>query len=154
MLIAASYETIIIPMEPWVYWALAGIVFVVVEMATPTVFFFLCFGLGALITSVLAYFDVPRIALWINFFASSVALILVARPIAAKLMKGQDKASNVDELIGSEAVVMEPIAPHQPGTVKVRGQVWRAESPEAIAEGSVVQILKVDGTRLSVTRRR
>ena len=39
------------------------------------------------------------------------------------------------------------------GTVFVRGELWNAESDEAIAVGETVEVVAVEGLRLKVRRR-
>lgn len=140
-------------MESWIIWLIAGVVLFIVEMITPGAFFFACLGLGALLTSILSYLRVPTWLVWANFFVSSTVFVLIARPIARKLMKGENRPSNVDELVGKEALVTESIAPSKSGLVKIRGEVWKAESSEEITADALVEILKVDGNHLIVKKK-
>ena len=54
-------------------------------------------------------------------------------------------------LVGETAVARSDIG--GTGTVFVRGELWNAESDEAIAVGETVEVLAVDGLRLKVRRR-
>ena len=58
-----------------------------------------------------------------------------------------------DRALGKRGVVLEPIRPYGAGgKIRVGTEEWRAfaESEQEIAEGSVVEVLRVDGTRLVV----
>ena len=140
-------------MENWILWIFAAIVLIIVEMITPGVFFFLCLGLGALVVALFSYLGYSIMALWAIFFASSILFILIARPLTVKYIQTKARPSNVDELIGAEARVIEPISPHKSGQIKIRGEVWRADASEDIEIDSIVEILKVNGTYLNVKRK-
>lgn len=140
-------------MEQWVVWLITAVFLIIVEMVTPSVFFFLCFGLGALITALLSYLGFSNWVLWINFFVSSIALILIAKPFASKYMQGESRPSNADELIGKEGVVLEALGTHKTGLVKVRGELWKAEAAEEINPDSLVEVLSIDGTHLIVKKK-
>lgn len=140
-------------MQHWMIWLLVGIVLIVIEMATPGLFFFLCFGIGASLAALLAFFGFSQPVLWSAFIGSSIFLVLIARPLSKKFLKGDVRPSNIDEFIGKEALVTEPIAPHSNGTVKIRGEVWKAESAQQIPTGALVEVLKVEGTHLIVKKK-
>ena len=62
--------------------------------------------------------------------------------------------TNTDALLGREAVVLTPIAPHAPGQVKVNDEVWRAAVAEdftgAFEAGAHVTVAGIDGVTLHV----
>jgi membrane protein implicated in regulation of membrane protease activity len=139
-------------MERWVLWVVFGIFLLILEMLTPSVFFIACFGISALVAGLLTFLGFPTWAVWGGFFALSVTLVLLARPLALRLTKGESRPSNVDQLIGKSALVIEAITPHKPGLVKVEGEEWRAEAGVDVAPQSWVRVLKVEGTRLIVEK--
>ena len=51
-------------------------------------------------------------------------------------------------LVGEEATVVEPCAPE--GTVRLRGEIWKARSPFPCAAGERVRVTAVDGLTLEV----
>jgi membrane-bound serine protease (ClpP class) len=53
-------------------------------------------------------------------------------------------------LVGQIARVRAQMAPSQPGLVDMRGEIWRAVSPVALATGQPVRVLRVDGLTLTV----
>jgi membrane protein implicated in regulation of membrane protease activity len=62
--------------------------------------------------------------------------------------------SNVDALIGTEAIVTERITPLKAGFVKTSGELWRAKSDIEIEieAGEIVRIKGVTGTMLIVKK--
>ena len=140
-------------MENWMVWLIVAVVLFIVDMVTPGAFFFACLGMVALLTSLIVYLKAPQWIWWLTFFGSSVLFVLIAIPIAKKFMKGESRPSNIDELVGKEAIVIETIVPHRSGHVKVRGEIWKAESSEEIPADSLVEIQKVEGTHLIVKKK-
>ena len=57
-------------------------------------------------------------------------------------------------MVGTPATTLGPIAPGSPGRVATHGEIWSAVSAEAIAEGTEVFIVGIDGLTLSVSRKR
>ena len=70
------------------------------------------------------------------------------------LSKVGDHKSGTDAALGQKALVLAPIAPHQAGRVRVRGEEWRALLEEGattpVAEGAEVTVTGVDGVTLLV----
>lgn len=69
--------------------------------------------------------------------------------IKSKLHIGT-KATNVESLMGKEAVVFKPISPQDPGQVKIEGEIWRATADRKLEVGDKVVIQSVSGVTLSV----
>ena len=137
--------------ENWLTWAVIAAILFIYEMISPTVFFFACFGLGAIFAAVTTVFGL----MWLNwavFFIVSLSAIIFSRPLVNKLMKKPSRHANVDAIINQEAVVLEEIKPTKFGRVKVEGEEWLAESSEEIKKGSRVKIIEVKGVRLVVTK--
>jgi membrane protein implicated in regulation of membrane protease activity len=42
------------------------------------------------------------------------------------------------------------VAPHEPGLVDLRGEIWRAVSAVALPAGQTVRVMRVDGLTLTV----
>ncbi len=140
-------------MDSWMIWLIVAVLLLIVEMMTPGAFFFACLGLGALLTALVSCFHAPQWSVWLSFIGSSVLFVLLARPIAKRYMEGDSRPSNVDELVGREGVVIEAIEPHKSGQVKIRGEIWRAESGEPIPQDALIEVLKVDGNHLLVKKK-
>ena len=83
---------------------------------------------------------------------SGVSLALV-RPMAKKFLAPSYSATNADRVIGREAVVTQAIDNlHGQGQVNIAGQIWtaRGEEDAPIAEGTTVQVLRIEGVKVFV----
>lgn len=138
-------------MHPSLIWIIIGLALLIVEMMVSS-FFLMWIGAGALLTALLAAI-VP--AAWVQglFFAlASVVLLLATRPLARSMHARVTVPSNVDSLIGSEAVVTQRIDSHaNTGRVRVRSEDWRARSVSPIEVDTHVLIYAVEGTTLMVS---
>ncbi len=141
-------------MTPSTVWLIVAAICLIIEiLPPPTHFFFLCMSLGAVAASVAALMTSLGWVPWVVFIVATVALTPMLIPLAKFLFKTGSTASNVDELIGEKAQVTEEISLNKTGSVKFRGEVWRAVSEgETISKEAWVQILRVDGTRVVVRR--
>ena len=113
------------------------------------------FGAGALAAGIASYFGADRWLQLLLFFAVSLVLLFVTRPLAIKYMKKGMPKTNVNSLVGKKAIVTETIDNlAQTGRVKLHDVEWMADTKEdccIIPEGSVVEILEVKGAHLIVT---
>lgn len=121
-------------------------------MVTPT-FFFMWFGLGALIALASAFFyPHPWLSVAI-FIASSAILVILSRPLAEKISGKQPRKAASDSLIGEKGIVIEGIDPlKNTGKVRVGSDVWRAVSSEKIEKNSPVKVEKIEGVHLIVKK--
>ena len=138
-----------------IVWAIIGVILLGLEAIVPgfVIFFF---GLGALITALLAL--VPGIGgaialqavLWL---ISSVGSLAFFRKKFSKVFKGKLIGKESDQYIGRKAEVIEDIGPGAPGRIKVEGTSWKAESyNETIPAGETVEILEKDNLTFIVTK--
>ena len=95
--------------------------------------------------------------LWLQgalFFVVSVALLLLLRPAFQKFIKPKMTKTNIDAIIGRQAVVTEDIDNiAATGQVKVGAMVWSARSADnnPIAAGTLVTVEKIEGVKVLVT---
>ncbi len=84
----------------------------------------------------------------------SLAYIALGRRWVQAHLKIRHVATNADAVIGQRALVMQRIADHHPGQVKVKDEIWRAAPAHGAAgpfePGSVVTVEGVDGVTLLV----
>jgi len=92
-----------------------------------------------------------------GLIATSVLCLLyiaVGRRWVKSRIKGRATASNVDALIGQRGRVLVRVADHEPGQVKVRDEVWRAQTAAGVAgpleSGAEVTVEGVEGVTLKV----
>ena len=116
-------------MDAYVIWFIVAIFFTVLEMFTSG-FAVMCFGIGALLASVVSCFAGLNAQILAMVIGSALSFFLV-RPIVLKFFSKREKAfkSNADALIGKMAVVSEKIdADAHTGRVAIDGDDWRAVS--------------------------
>lgn len=135
-------------------WLIAFVVFVIIEiLPPPTHFFFICMALGALGAALAAYFGATEWIVWTVFAVLTLASIPLLIPLAKFLFSGKLTASNLDEILNQEAQVVEPVDIRQPGTVRVRGELWRAYSEDGPhAKDALVKVVRIDGTHVFIRR--
>lgn len=90
------------------------------------------------------------------FSAGALAFLYLAflRRRIRRRLTSPDRATNTDVLPGKTGLVVERIAPHQAGMVKVGDELWRAhlvqESGEPREPGAQVVVDSVEGVTLKV----
>lgn len=135
----------------WI-WLAVAILFIVIEALTvglTTIWF----AAGALVSLVLALFKVNPLIQIAVFLVVSLVLLATTRKIFVNKLKTGSEKTNVDALVGEEAVVLEDITPHDTGLVKVKGQDWTAVASDkdaTIAKGATVTVEAIEGVKLIV----
>lgn len=137
----------------WWIWLAAGLVLVVAELATPSGFFILFFGLGALTVGLLVGLRVLA-SLWLElalFSAFSVAYLLLFRGRLQQAVQSPPPPA-VDSLVGVLAIVQERLSPASVGKVEVRGSTWTARNASDVTldPGQRARVASVDGLTLTV----
>lgn len=141
-------------MLPWQVWLIIAGICLILEIATVG-FLIFWFAVAALITCILSLFIPSVVAQAAIFVVLSAVLIFLTRPLANKLNKKDNTVTNVNSVIGKEAVVTKEINSSIGGIgqVKLGGDVWSAictDSNNPIPVGSKVTILKIDGVKVVV----
>lgn len=134
-------------------WLLAAVVFLVIEMITPGLFFFACLAVGALLAAGAGWLGFGGTASWIVFLVGSTLLVLAVAPLARRWMKRMPHTPvGLGALEGQRARVVEALDPDRAtGQVRLEnGALWRAISTEPIPADTWVRVLEVTGTRLRV----
>ena len=141
------------PRMQWWMWLAAGLALVVMELAAPSGFFIIFFGLGALTVGALTRLGLIEAGWvqWLLFTVMSIMYLLLFRGALQEKLKAPP-TSSVDSLLGSLAVPKDAIAPAAVGRVEVRGTAWSARnvSTTALAPGQRCKVKHVDGLLLSV----
>lgn len=137
----------------WWWWLAGGVALVAVEVAAPTGFFVMFFGVGALMVGALAGAGiVTTLSLQVLAFTIlSVLSLLLFRGRLQRLAQAPP-ASNVDSLIGVAAIVQERLSPGLVGRVEVRGTMWAARNTSAVTldPGQRARVSAVEGLTLAV----
>lgn len=134
----------------WTWW-LIGLLLLAVEIVAPG-FFFLWFGIAALIIGVSAFLiDWPWQMQIVGFAILSVVAALVGRRVLGnREISGDapDLNARAARLIGRELRLAEAIDDGS-GRVRIDDSLWRVRGPELPA-GSSVRVTGVDGSVLIV----
>lgn len=132
-------------------WIMIIILLTLVEIMTInlTTVWYVVSAVAALIISLFS----KNFSLQFGIFAVlGTVLLFSTRPFLKKLLVNKKEATNLDRVIGMEAIVTETIDKNRIGEVKVDGKRWSAYSDQKIDVNCVVKILKIDGVKLKVER--
>lgn len=137
-------------MSPWLVWLIAGIALLIAELLTMS-FFLLWIACAAFIAALVTVFTDAAWVPWMVFSVSSVVLVIFTRPLARRLHSSVTAQSNVDRLVGQEAIVLETVDHrHNTGLVRIDSDEWRARSSSVIEQGQHVIVVAVEGATLIV----
>lgn len=134
---------------PWI-WLGVIIASVIIEASTFALVA-VWFMPAALVSLILALFNVPVAVQFVVFAILSAAFLIFMKPIFKKLLKIKPTATNADTVIGEKGVVVEKIDNiNATGAVKVDGKVWTARSSSggSFEKGEIVTIDSIEGVKL------
>ncbi len=137
-------------------WLVLLIVFIVIELVTmglTTIWF----AGGALLAAVAAALHAPLVIQVALFLIVSILLLFFTRPIAVRYFNKDRIKTNVESMVGRQAIVISEIDNLEGiGQVTVGGQEWTARSMDEnqkIAVGTVVLVRAISGVKLIVEPR-
>lgn len=139
-------------MDYWQILIIAGVVFLIIEIFTPMLFF-LNFAIACFITAIIALFIIDLNYLIPIFIVFSAIFLLFLRPILMKPGNGDKKTGIEEKYIGKTAEVIETITLNS-GAVSIYDERWnaRSESEEEIPAGEKVTIVRNESLILYVKR--
>ena len=114
----------------WYHWLLLGVVLIALEMAASGGFYFIFFGVAAVIIALLSLADVAG-PLWFQlllFSVLSVASLLLFRNPIMRRLNLEGGAADLDTLAGQTCSVLEAMPPGGNGRVELRGSSWSARN--------------------------
>ncbi len=139
--------------EMMIFWLVLLILCIGIEVATmglTTIWF----GGGALIAVLATAIGAPIWLQVVLFVVVSLVLLLFTRPIAVKYFNKDRVKTNVESLVGRQAIVISEIDNiHGVGQVTVGGQEWSARTQDdrvILKEGTVVRVVAINGVKLIV----
>lgn len=139
------------------FWLAVLVLMIIIEIATLGITT-IWFAGGALVAFVLAMLNVPFLAQVIVFLFVSLILLIFTRPIAVKYFNKDRAKTNVESLVGRQAIVVSEIDNLQGiGRVTVDGREWSARTVEdgiTLDVGNVVIVKAVKGVKLIVEERK
>lgn len=140
-------------MEIWIMWIIAGVIFFIVELFTPMLFF-LNLAFACLFAAAGAYFDLSfawQVAIYV---ITASVLIIFIRPFLMQNITTKDTATGMEaKYIGQNAKTILPTN-NLEGRVTIYGEEWAARSinGEEIPTDADVKIVKNEGTILFVEK--
>ncbi len=132
-------------------WLMIFIILLLIEICTVNLVS-IWFAIGALVSFFVAMITDNVLIQLVSFIVVSFVSLLITKPIVKK-MKSNKVATNLDRVIGMDAVVTEDILKHEVGEVKVDGKKWSAISKEEFKKGDIVSVKKIEGVKLIVTKK-
>lgn len=134
-------------------WAIIGVALIIAELATFS-FILVFFGLGALVTALLAWAGLATtvVTQLVAFSSLSLISLVLFRKTFRKMFS--DGSAFTGDYIGQKVTVRKEITSGAEGAIELRGSEWIAFSEEAetIPEGATVRITGVDGIRFKVEK--
>lgn len=137
----------------WEIFAIAGLIFLILEMLVPSMFF-LNLAIAGFITAIIALWINNWITLTILFAIFAILSIVFLRPILIKNKKNKETETGMEgKYIGKIVKVIEPIDKSS-GAITIYDERWnaRADVEEPIPAGSEVKIIKYDSLVLTVEK--
>jgi membrane protein implicated in regulation of membrane protease activity len=137
-----------------IFWLVVFLVLLIIEIFTlglTTIWF----ALGAIGAFVSTLFHAEIIVQVVIFFVVSVVSLIVTRPIALKYFSNNTVKTNVEEIIGKQAIITESILDgNNNGKAKLNGEMWiaRSEDGSYIQADETVEIVAVEGVKLIVKK--
>jgi membrane protein implicated in regulation of membrane protease activity len=133
----------------WWLWVLFGIALLFVEMVTPGGLFALFFGVGAILTAILAALEVGATVQWLAFTVVSVVLVATLRRTLQQRLSAR-AIPPIDQIVGQEATLLDDLPAGGEGQAELRGVPWsaRAASGLALRKGQRCRVERLDGLTL------
>jgi membrane protein implicated in regulation of membrane protease activity len=138
----------------WWHWLVLGLLLLVAEMAASGGFYFIFFGVAAVLIGLLASADMagPFWAQLLMFSVLSLATLALFRARLLRWLQLDLQMPEVDSLMGEIGVVTEPLVPGLVGKIELRGSSWSARNRGAasLGTGTRCRVVGVDGLMLFV----
>ncbi|MDO4962818.1 MAG: NfeD family protein [bacterium] len=132
-------------------WIWLGIVIVLVLIEISTVnLVTIWYIASAIVSLILSLFIDSYFIEFLVFVILGTILLFTTRKYLLQLIGKNNEKTNLDRVIGMEAIVTEEISKNKSGEVKVDGKRWTAISDKTIKVDSTVKVLSIDGVKLKV----
>lgn len=133
-------------------WLAVFVLLIVIELATMglTTIWFAGGAMAGFIASMLGANVVIQAVV---FFVVSIVLLIFTRPFAVRYINSNKTKTNIDGLIGQEALVLEEINNiRETGCARLEGKEWTARSVDdtVIPADTVVIVERIEGVKLIV----
>ncbi|MFR4172305.1 MAG: NfeD family protein [Lachnospiraceae bacterium] len=133
-------------------WLAVFVLLIVIELATMglTTIWFAGGAVAGFIASMLGANVVIQAVV---FFVVSIVLLIFTRPFAVRYINSNKTKTNIDGLIGQEALVLEEINNiRETGCARLEGKEWTARSVDdsVLPADTVVIVERIEGVKLIV----
>ena len=133
-------------------WLAVFVLLIVIELATMglTTIWFAGGAVAGFLASMLGANVVIQAVV---FFVVSIVLLIFTRPFAVRYINSNKTKTNIDGLIGQEALVLEEINNiRETGCARLEGKEWTARSVDdtVIPADTVVIVERIEGVKLIV----
>lgn len=135
----------------WQLLVILGLVFLVLEMFTPMLFF-LNFAIASFITAIASFIITDINILMLIFVVLALLLLWFLRPLLVKSKNQKNSNTGMkSKYIGQTAKVIEEVTSDS-GVISIYDERWNARSinNEIIPIGSIVEIIKHESLIMSV----
>ena len=128
----------------WQFIVICGIIFILLELFVPSMFF-LNFALAAFITACVSVYTAKMSVLVSVFFVFSFLSFVFLRPLLLRRKSKEIETGINDKYIGRKAKVIEEVSA-QNGAVSIYDERWnaRTEDGSVIPAGTEVEIVRND----------
>lgn len=153
-MITTPIMNVIIPNGFIYFWLLLALTFLLLELLTPGLFFFIAFAGGCTASAIATWFGYGLVVQCLVAFGASIISFAILRYKYASIARHGDAKTNIDALAGQEAIVLQEISYLKKGQVKVRGEAWSAKidaNEGSIQKGQVVRVIRIEGNSVIVT---
>jgi membrane protein implicated in regulation of membrane protease activity len=137
----------------WAAWLLLAVVLGVAEMTSLNLILIML-AVGAVVGALAALASFPFALQLLLAAGSSVAMLALVRPnLVRKLDVGPELVTGTRKLVGQTGVVTEEITAHNPGRIKIAGEIWSAcpyDDQLTIAPGATVEVFEIRGATVYV----
>lgn len=140
-------------MELWLLWIISGVIFFVIELFTP-ILFFLNLAFACLIAAIGAYYNI-HFGFQIAIFALVAGILLLfLRPLLIKNVSIKNATTGLEEKYIGKIAKTILLTNATEGRITIYGEDWKAVSinGEEIPVDTNVKIIKNEGTVLFVEK--
>ena len=132
------------------FWLTIVIFLTIVEISTVNLvsIWFVISGIFSMLLALV----IDSFTIQLTVFVVLGVILLISTKSVIKKMQPKKEKTNLDRIIGTNAVVTQTINKNSPGEVKVEGVLWTATADELIEKGSIVKILEINSTKLRVEK--
>ncbi len=142
----------------WWYWAIGGILLILLELAIPA-FFVIWFGLGALLVAgvMLVAGELSLTTQLLLWTLASLAMVVLWFRVFSPLRHRTLIGTADGEVIGEVGLLVGAVAPYQRGKVRFQRPIlgseeWACMAESNITAGERVRVVSIEGSYLKVAR--